>query len=403
MSQPITVLFLATEYKGAAVVRECKAQGCHVILITEEEREHEPWPREAIHDFFMMPDLSDTQAVMNGVSYLARDRAIDVIIALDDYDVEMAATLREHLRLSGMGSTLVRYFRDKLAMRGQAAAGGVRVPGFTGIFNYDKLREFMANTPPPWVLKPRAEAGAVGIRKLNEPEELWRALDELGDLRSYHLLEDFVPGDIYHVDSITYGGEVKFAIVHKYGRPPLSVSHDGGVFSTRTLPRDGDEAKELLAINANLLKALQMKDGVTHAEFIRGHADGQLYFLEIGARVGGANIAETVEFASGINLWQEWARVELARARNEDYNPPADKGGYAGIIICLAKQKRADLSGYQDPEVVWRLEKDYHAGLIIASQDPTRIENLLNDYTDRFGQDFLAVGPKETKIRTFSN
>src|SRR5690348_17651152 len=105
-----------------------------------------------------MPDLADRQAVINAVSYLARTRQIDRIVPLDDYDVETAAALREHLRVPGMGDTTARYFRDKLAMRVQAREKGILVPDFVPVLNYDQIRAFLAETPPPWVLKPRSEA-----------------------------------------------------------------------------------------------------------------------------------------------------------------------------------------------------------------------------------------------------
>jgi len=80
-----------------------------------------------------MPDLSKTDEVIRGVSFLARTRLIDRIVALDDYDVWTAANLREHLRLPGMGDTSVRYFRDKLAMRVKAQQHGILVPDFVHV------------------------------------------------------------------------------------------------------------------------------------------------------------------------------------------------------------------------------------------------------------------------------
>lgn len=400
--QNLTILCLATDCKGQDLVRELNRLGCRVLIITEERKANADWAYESIHERFLMPDLSAKQDVFHAVSYLARSHQLSAIIPLDDYDVEMTASLREHLRLRGMGDTQARYFRDKLAMRTQAAAHGVPVPAFTGVFYYDDIRAFMAQTPAPWVLKPRSEAGAIGIRKLYEPEQLWQALQELGDKQSFYLLEQFVPGDIYHVDSIVANGHIQLAQAHKYARPPLSVSHEGGVFSTRTLSRSSEEYGDLQAINRDLLAALGMQRGVTHAEFIRSQADGRFYFLEIGARVGGANIADVIQYASGINIWHEWARLIVADLRGETYALPAARTDYAGSVICLAQQAWPDLSGYQDPEIVWRLNKEYHAGLIVASPSGERVEALLNSYMERFAHDFLAVGrPKEAK-RTYS-
>ncbi len=169
--------------------------------------------------------------------------------------------------------------------------------------------------PAPWLLKPRSEASALGIRKIEEPEQLWRALDELGDRQSHFLLEQFVPGDIFHVDSIVSEGKVVFAVAHQYGRPPMQVMHEGGVFTTRTVERGSRDWEELIALNARLAPALGMVRGVTHAEYIRAQADGRFYFLEIAARVGGAFIADLVEASTGVNLWREWARLEVSALR----------------------------------------------------------------------------------------
>jgi biotin carboxylase len=208
---PTTILCMASFLKGHEFLRECKRQGCRVLLLTLARLQDADWPRDAIDDVFYMPDLYRREDVVHGVSYLARTEQIARIIPLDEFDLEMASALREHLRLPGMGETTVRHFRDKLAMRMRAHEEGILVPEFTPILNYDRLREFMATVPAPWVLKPRLSASAIGIRKLHDSEQVWRALDELGDKQSFHLLERFVPGRVYHVDALVWEREVRFA------------------------------------------------------------------------------------------------------------------------------------------------------------------------------------------------
>lgn len=391
--QHITILCLASYFKGNTFLEACKRQGCHVILLTKEKLADEPWSWDAIDERFLMPDLGLRSDVIYAVSYLARSRKIDRIIPLDDFDVETAAALREHLRVPGMGDTTARYFRDKLAMRFQAREKSILVPDFCPVLNYDDLNQFLEHVPPPWVLKPRSQAGAMGIRKLYSKEELWSRLDELGDQQSFFVLEKFIPGDIFHVDSIVSEREVVFSEVHKYKQPPLTVSHEGGVFISRTMPREAGEVKQLRSLNQELLEALGMVRGVTHAEFIQGTEDGQFYFLETAARVGGANIAELIEAASGVNMWSEWASIELADIRNQRYQVPEHRRDYAGIIICLSRQEVPDLSHYDDSEIVWRMVKKNHAGLVVASEDQSRIEMLLESYSHRFVNDFLAVAP----------
>ena len=395
--RPTTVLCLASYVKGQEFLRECKRLGCRVLLLTVEKHRDADWPRESIDERFLMPKLLHREHVINAVSYLARSELIDRIVPLDEFDLEMASTLREHLRIPGMGETTVRYFRDKLAMRTQARERGVPVPEFVPIFNYDRIREYLATVPPPWVLKPRFSASAIGIKKLDRAEQLWPILDELGDRQSFHLLERFIPGNVYHVDSIVSEGEVRFAEAHGYMNPPFEVYHGGGLFATSTLEVGSREERGLTDLNRAVADALGMVRGVLHSEFIQSAADGSLYFLETAARVGGAFIVDMIEAATGINLWREWARLEVANARGETYAPPSPRREYAGLVISLARQEWPDTSAYADPEIVWRLKKRHHAGLIVASPHRARVQELVTTYMPRFREDFFAMLPAATE------
>lgn len=397
MAQMTTILCVASYFKGEAFMRQAKAEGARVFLLTEEKLAHEKWPRESLDEVFLMPDLTRVQNMIFAVSYLFRGNHIDQIIALDEYDVENVATLREHLRLPGMGQSHTRYFRDKLAMRIRANANGVRVPSFTPVFNYDQLRAFMEKVAAPWVLKPRTEASAMGIKKIYNSEELWRLFDQLGDQQSAFLLEQFVPGDVYHVDSLVWDGKIVFSSMQKYGKPPFSVYHEGGIFTTQTVSPKSKESTALKKINKEVVSALGMERGVTHAEFIKSHAEEQFYFLEVAARVGGANIADLIEHTTGINPWAEWAKLELASIRGETYQPPKVFQKFGGLVNTLARQEHPDLSAYNDPEVVWKSDKKDHAGLIVVSDTEARTQELLNSYVQRFAEDFLAVAPPKDK------
>ncbi len=394
-ARALTFLCITTYEKGQEFMRECKRSGCRVILLTAEKLRNADWPRESLDETFYLPDEIPLADIVKAVTHLARNEKIDRIVALDEFDMETAATLREHLRIPGMGLTTMRYFRDKLAMRMRALDRHVRVPDFVPIVNHGDIQYYLDHVPGPWVLKPRQEASAIGIKKINAAEELWPLLEQLADKQSTYLLEKFVPGDVYHVDSVVSENEIVFANVSKYGKPPMNVAH-GGVFTTFTVPRGGEEDASLRAINRDLIAALGLLRGVAHAEFIRAYADGHFYFLECAARVGGAYINEMVEAATGINLWREWARIEIAGG-DGSYKLPTVREAYAGVILSLAKQENPDTSAYNDPEVFHRIKRHHHAGLILESTDPHRIPTILEGYAQRFAQEFMAVEPPRDK------
>jgi hypothetical protein len=391
---PPTILCIASYRKGDEFLRAAKRYGARVLLLTSKSLEGSDWPRDVLDDIYYIPDVEkkwDMADLVKGVSWLARTVKLDRIVALDDFDVEKASSLREHLRVGGMGDTTARYFRDKLAMRTKAREAGLAIPDFVPTINYEEIRHFLRDTPPPYMLKPRSMAAAIGIRKVASADEVWPLLNELGDLQSYYVLERFVEGDVFHVDSIVADFRVKFAIASRYGRPPLETSHEGRVFSTRTIRRRSADERALLAFNQLLLKSLGLKSGVSHTEFIKG-PDGEFYFLETSARVGGAHIVDLIEAATGLNLWAEWARLECLE-EGETYLVTAPKKLYSGLLVSLARQERPDLAAYDAPEVVWRLDKTHHAGLIVASPKLERVETLLEQYTQDFYRDFFATAP----------
>jgi hypothetical protein len=395
-NRPLTILCVTSYEKGQEFLRTAKSLGCRVLLLTVEKFRNGDWPRESIDDIFLMPEELPLEHLIYTVSYLSRSQPIDRIVALDEFDMENVSALREHMRIPGMGLTTVRYFRDKLAMRARAQEIGIPVPEFAHVLNYDNLRAFMSRVSPPWLLKPRSQASGIGMKKIHKADDLWPWLDQLGDKQSFYLLEQFIPGSVYHVDSVISEREVVFAEAHAYGAPPLDVSHQGGVFTTRTLPRDSVDARALFTLNRQVIEGLGLVRGVSHAEFLRAHSEGKFYFLEIASRVGGAYIADVVEAASNINLWREWAHLEVG-AGKQPYMLPPIRQEHAGVILCLARQEHPDTSSYNDPEIVYRVHKYHHAGFILKSASPDRIQELLDSYATRFAADFLATQPVPEK------
>jgi biotin carboxylase len=387
----LTLLCIATYRKGDEFLRECKRQGCRVLLLTEEKLRDADWPRDAIDAFYYVRRGMPAADIRNGAAFLARTERLDRIVALDDFDVETAAMLREYLHVPGMGETTSRAFRDKLAMRARARAASIPCPEFVHPVNHDRIHEWTARVAPPWVVKPRSQAAAIGIKRIGSAGELWQVLDGLGDARPDYLLEQFVQGDVYHVDSLVFDRRIVFVAASRYGTPPMAVVQQGGIFVTRTLPDEDATTKRLKEMNARVLESFGLLRGVSHTEFI-GSPGGDLYFLETSARVGGAYIVDVIEAATGINLWREWANVEIA-GEHGTYMLPQSKGDYAGIVLSLARQEEPDMRAYDDPEIVLRIRKHHHAGLIVAAPDEQRVRALIESYAARFYKDFHASAP----------
>ena len=393
----LAVLCISSYFKGAAFIEAGHAQGHRMFLLTATKLQHEDWPWDCIEDTYLM-DLQENGSwvmndLINSIAYKMRDIGFDKFVALDDFDVDQVAHLREHFRMPGMGSTTARYFRDKLAMRLRASEAQISVPPFTGLFKDSDIHQFTEQVPAPWLLKPRSEASATGIQKIASKEELWETIKGLQDHRHQYLVERFAPGDVYHVDSLIYQGEVIFSRASMYLDTPFEVAHGGGIFRSCTLEMGSVDDIKLKELNQKVQQAFGMQNSASHTEFIKSRDTGEFYFLETSARVGGANLAEMVEAATGINLWREWAHVEFAVALNQPYNLPEVKHDYAGIVVSLSRFQHPDTSSFTDPEIWWRMKKDYHIGLIVRSNKLDRIKELLEQYSDRVFKEFHASAP----------
>lgn len=398
MSNPLTFLCVSSFHKGEDFLTAARAEGIRVFLVTSEQL-NGTWSSACYDEVFYIKDQTKDKGSWNmehliaGLAWLMQSNKIDRVVALDDFDVEKGAHIREHFRIPGMGQTTARYFRDKLAMRIKAQDAGVSVPQFSPIFNDDEVNKYIAEVAPPWLIKPRSEASATGITKAHNGTELWDIIHGLGDRRHHYLVESFRPGDVYHVDSLNVDGKVAFVRVSQYLATPMEVAHGGGVFRSMVCEYGSQDEKTLTKLNAEVMDAFGMQFSASHTEFIKDRETGKFVFLETSSRVGGANLAEMVEMSSGINIWVEWARIEAAMARNTKYKCPKPKNQYAGILVSLARTQWPDQSCFSDPEICWRMHREYHVGLIVASADRNRLRELLDNYAERVLADFHATAP----------
>ena len=139
--------------------------------------------------------------------------------------MENVSALREHMRIPGMGLTTVRYFsRQTRHARPRQRSRHPR-PEFAHILNYDDLRHFHGQrTRSVATPKPRSQTSGVNKKKIHTQNDLWPWLDQLGDKQSFYLLEQFIPGGVFHIDSVVSEREFVFAEAHACRSPPLSTS-----------------------------------------------------------------------------------------------------------------------------------------------------------------------------------
>ncbi len=392
------IVCIASEFKGNEFLEEASNAGWNVTLVTRKKLLDEPWAWTAINDAKTVDNDAGVLDYVRVVTNLSGSRPIDKVVGLDEFDVLTAAMTREHLAIPGMSRSHALRFRDKLMMRNIASEAGIRCPEYVGAFNAERIGQFLAEVPAPWIVKPRHEVSAFGIRKCDTAGQVWDVLTDLDgrnnwrDHPSQFLIERFIEGRVFHVDSVVHEGKVAAAGVSVYGTTPFNVSHYGGVFTSSTMAYGSRERKQLETLNRVLLMAFNYECGVSHAEFLQSDDDGEFYLLEVACRVGGAYIANMLEYACNFNLWREWAKLETATPERP-YELPALRRDFAGIALALAKVDNPDTSHYNDDAIVYKVNKPKHVGLIFHAKRQKRITELLDDFSGRITNDFLAVAP----------
>ena len=320
-----TVLCLASYHKGFEFLREAKRQGGRVLLVTSLSLKDAEWPRESIDDIFYIPDDKKRwklDELILGVSHLARRVPIDRIVPLDDFDLEKASALREHLRIPGHGRNDHPLLPRQAGDAGQGA--GRRLAG-AGVRPRAERRA-AARVRRAGAAAVDSEAAPHG-RRDRHPQDLRRGRD-VGGHRGARQRAVLLPARTVRarrrlprrLDRLGARGrrgdsqQVRHAAVRRValGRR----LHDAHPRSPRSRTRASCVDDECDASSASL----GLVRGVSHTEYIRAR-DGRLVFLETSARVGGAHIAELVEAATGFNLWAEWAKIEIAGGK-APYTPP---------------------------------------------------------------------------------
>ena len=378
--------------KGERILKTFQELGCRTVLLSRADRKDRPWPRHLVDEIFFVEDFRNRRDVLNAVSYLQQDRDFKIVAPLDEFAVGTCATIRAHLACPGLCEGTTRKVRDKLTMRCVAKDHGIPIPPYCGFNNKQKISELLAKTNGPWMLKHRSAGGSVHIRKLHHPNEAWEHYRKLGDARSNYILEEFVPGEVYHVDTIIHEGKFLLEVPGQYLTTPFDTWNSGGVFAAKTVARKSALAKKLLKLNRQVIQAMGVRNGVNHAEFL-GVADN-LQFLEVAARVPGSNLDQLSRAATGVDLFRESAKIQFSRVTDRPYEIPKFRYKEAGIVQCLAREEQPDIGDLAGiPERTWSLSEDHHAGMAFASTKSDRIDKLTTEMMQTFADKFLAVLP----------
>ncbi len=224
------------------------------------------------------------------------------VVSFSEFNLLLAAEIREQLGLSGLSSEAVRRTRCKHQTRQRLEERGLTRAAFalTTLADLDKTT---ARFEPPFVIKPASMTGSIGVHAVRRREDVaafrerfvsWEA--EAGRDRAF-VVESFIPGDEYSVEGICHEGVFHLvAVTAKRTDGFPTFAETGHLLPARDCP-----GVDISGYVGRVAAALGLDSAPIHAEVkIFGT---QIELIEIHARFGGDLIPLLIEKAFGYNVF----------------------------------------------------------------------------------------------------
>jgi predicted ATP-grasp superfamily ATP-dependent carboligase len=259
---------------------------------------------EQIADLVEVEDLNDFEALCGAVQKITDHVGpVDRLVAVSEATLAIAAEVRAALDIPGPRPEDVALYRNKLRMKEAVAKAGIRAPRFASCDNAESTVDFARATGYPLILKPVSGAGSRGVHRIEDEAALTTLLDQI-DTADYEL-EEYVDGPIYHVDGfVGEDSQIPFMAVSRYINDCLSFEAAGQPLGSVVVQASPLRSR-VEEFARRCVSALNMASMPFHLELFVT-AEGDLVFLEIAGRIGGAEVPYLTEKLFGINLFQPW-------------------------------------------------------------------------------------------------
>jgi hypothetical protein len=249
-------------------------------------------------------DVNDVEALCGAVRTLTDQVGpVDRLIAVSEFTQDIAAQVREALDIPGPRPDEVAVHRNKLRMKELVAKAGIRVPSFDSCATAESAVAFARTTGYPLILKPVAGAASIGVHRVDDEDTLRELLTRV-DIDDYEI-EEFVDGAIYHVDGfVGADSRILFMAVSRYVNDCLAFEAGGQPLGSVVVQASALRTR-IEEFAQRCLSGLGMAAMPFHLELFVTPA-GDLVFLEVAGRIGGAEVPYLTEKLFGVNLFQPW-------------------------------------------------------------------------------------------------
>ncbi|WP_233007915.1 ATP-grasp domain-containing protein [Rheinheimera faecalis] len=229
----------------------------------------------------------------------------DFVISLSEYELMEAAKVREALGVKGPSVAQVEKVRNKVVMKACVAQHQLAVPAFMSLQQWADHSEPCFRKQINIILKPVDGASSENVIRYGSEQELRSALsnrktgiaqlDQPEPNYNGYQVEEFIDGPICHFDGLMHAGELQIITAGRYINTLLQYANGQPCASVQF-----DLTEQQIQWVKQVLNAVDIQQGAFHLEAIMHQ--GELVFLEVANRAGGARLIQTFELQTGIHL-----------------------------------------------------------------------------------------------------
>lgn len=308
-----------------------------IVLISQVELEDVSY----CSHYEVIPNFDMNCSVELKVIELHAKYKFQAIVAISEMDIVRVAELRELLNIPGQSRESAIAFRNKVVMKDEAQRAGVKTAAYQEIQSIMDVYQFIHKHGYPVIIKPIDLGGSMGVAKIEDEQQLTQYLKHQ-TLKNL-MIEQFVNGEMYHIDGLMVEREIKFLSMGKYLSPCMSFQAGKSLGSV--LIGEQTTAFHQLKDALDLILASFPGSPVLpfHAEFFITESN-EVYLCEIASRIGGPGINDTNRLIYGMDLMESWSRLQCGIDVDFGVNKEGKHGGWLlippadGEIIDIPEQ-----------------------------------------------------------------
>ncbi|WP_244158124.1 ATP-grasp domain-containing protein [Phytopseudomonas flavescens] len=344
----------------------------------------------------------DTASFHSALDEVGSRGEITKLIAHYEFDLIRVAEARESRGIAGQSLLSACAFRDKLEMKRLVSAAGLIGYRFGSISDWSDVERFYSAVGGKrLILKPRSGSTSLGVICIDDPyrqrEEIEKLLRNPLALSPDYMAEEFIEGEMYHVDGLILNGEQRLLWPSQYITGSLEFQDEfGQTVSSAMLGPDDKFCKSIITFVGSVIAALPVPTNCNiHCEvFVT--PSGNIELCEIASRTGGVRIKHGLARAFRFDIAEAWIRAEASLpqrteaipSRPEIFTGWATMAGRDGKVACIPDS--CEIEG------VWAYQRNVSTGDVVQSPR-SAVDYIAN--CDIEGPDHVAIVSRIHKAR----